>query len=125
MAWANRLPKQQSLPVLVLNSSTNSLRSEKVLSVQKELFPCPIGLHESWVPQAAKFKRVVVSVAFMTMRNELLLKQDASGKFVLPSEHFPASDLLLSAPLRVLIQPPPRNAGRPPRTQDKSAGMAV
>ncbi len=76
-----------------------------MLSVQKKLSLCPYGLHQSWAPfPASKYKRVVVSIVFLTSCNELLLKQDETGKFILPTEKFIIGNLLLGAPGRVIAK---------------------
>lgn len=76
-----------------------------MLSFQKKLSPCKYGLNESWAPfPATKYKRVIVSVAFVAPHGELLLKQGDDGKLVLPSECFAMGNLLLGSPGRVVMK---------------------
>lgn len=76
-----------------------------MLSFQKKLSPCKYGLNESWAPfPATRYKRVIVSVAFVGPRGELLLMQDDDGKLVLPSECFVIGHLLLGSPGRVVTK---------------------
>jgi hypothetical protein len=91
-------------PISVL-SFNNSLRSDKVLSFQKKLSLCPYGLHQSWAPfPALKYKRVVVSIAYVAPNGEMLLKQGDDGMCELPSECFAIGNLLLSSPGRVIAR---------------------
>lgn len=69
----------------------------------QQLSRCNMGLHESWAPFPVKnYKRIIVFVAFLTPRNELLVSFDQDGKPVLPHEEFIVRNVLRGAPERVI-----------------------
>jgi hypothetical protein len=70
---------------------------------QQKLSSCRIALQESWAHFPVKeYERILVFVAFMTPKNELLLTEDEEGKWGMPHEHFLRRDMLRSVPERVI-----------------------
>ncbi len=69
----------------------------------QQLSRCNMGLHESWAPFPVKnYKRIIVFVAFLTPRNEILVSLDQEGKPVLPYEEFIVRNVLRGVPERVI-----------------------
>ena len=84
------------------------------MSGQQQLSSCRVALQESWANFPVKqYDRVLVFVALLTPKQEILLTEDGDGNWGLPHERFAMRDMLLRVPERVVN----RSVGLDPRQQ--------